>query len=238
VKGNPVKGKKKGKDEEEEEEGRLGKGKGDGKSKGKGGRPPLSCTSCKKEGLASDFSCEDHNDWQGGLFLLCELCWCARGDGRTAAQFRTESNRSWTKRSMNARQATRVRNFQDVVSRTEKLDTESSRAYPRRLTHSAAALAGRLIQQFMKAPPQHQEQICQALDEYYTDMGKIADDPSFVPLLHGKLDDNVDQYLSSIMKHVDEYYVCRDPDCGYFSISASWIGNDPTGLCVLKATCL
>lgn len=44
-----------------------------------------------------------------------------------------------------------------------------------------------------------------------------------------RLAKSITQFLSCVADGVDEYYLCRQKGCGYFSLSANWAFNDPSG---------
>ena len=164
--------------------------------------------------------------------MSCKDCWKRRNPG--GEDFEKEAKASWRRRSTNQRQLMRIQTFQDVVSKQIRELGESSRMYRKRCMNSAASIATIFMKSFMRGTAAQQAQVVSAMQEMMDDRSKIVADPTFQPLLVGDahiLPALVAQYLSDITPMMSEYFLCRqkDPQCGWFSISANWAYNYGSG---------
>ena len=192
-----------------------------------GARPPLVCSWCKTfSGLAHEFVCQSMLDWQESIQVACRTCWKGFNKDATDRDFQQASNSSWKKRSANTKQLNRIKTWKEVVATTEKLDSESARAFHKRLVDAAAKLAAKWLAGFGLLPQAKREQILQAMDAFHEQGEKIVASPEYVPLLtscQNVLDQSITQFLSTVgVDGVDEFYLCRTKGCGFYSIAGNW----------------
>ena len=103
---------------------------------------------------------------------------------------------------------------------------ESNKAFRRRVLTATVAVAATVALAFFKADKRQREQYLRAMIRFDEDMNRKCEDPTFVPqLAEIYVSDFEAQFMSEVVKGMDEYFFCRHKSCMFVCRNTDWMHN-------------